>query len=499
MLDVATDAIFVQDLQQHLSFWNKGAEHLYGWEAAEIVGKKTVERLYRPANLPDFEAIQFTLIREGKWQGELQQITKDGKNIIVESRWTLVRDENGKPKSILTVSTDITEKKQLQAQFLQSQRLESIGTLASGIAHDFNNILTPILAVAQLLPLKIPNLDEKSHQMLEILEGSAKRGADLVKQILSFTRRGTEGIRNTIQARHLLSDIAQIAQRTFPKSIEIQTELASDLGTIVADATQIHQVMMNLTVNARDAMPNGGILRISAENLWVDESYAKMQVDAKVGPYIVITISDNGTGIAPEIIDRIFDPFFTTKEIGKGTGLGLSTVIGIIKNHNGFVNVYSEVGKGSIFKVYLPSNQICELPVTVDAKLINGNGELILVIDDEVTICEITKTTLESHNYRVLSVSNGIDALATYTQFKNDINLVLIDLMMPEIDGYTTIFTLQRINPPIKIIAMSGLMPNWNNYNRNLNIQDFLPKPFTTQALLISLNNVLNSALGTDT
>jgi PAS domain S-box-containing protein len=496
LLDVATDAIFVQDLEQHLLFWNKGAEHLYGWEAVEILGKRAVELLYRQSTtLPEFEAIQAMLAQEGKWQGELQQVTKDGKNIIVESRWTLVRDEAGNPRSILTVSTDITEKKQLQAQFLRTQRLESIGTLASGIAHDLNNILTPILIVAQLLPIKFPNLDEKSRQLLEILESSAKRGADLVKQILSFTRRGVEGTRTIIQARHLLADVAQIAQKTFPKSIETQTDLTPNLWTIVADATQLHQVLMNLTVNARDAMPNGGILSISAENLWIDESYARMYVDAEVGPYIVITIGDTGTGIAPEIIDRIFDPFFTTKEIGKGSGLGLSTVMGIIKNHNGFVNVYSEVGKGTTFKVYLPSNQATEPQALVDAELPNGNGELILVVDDEITICGITKTMLETHNYRVLTASDGISALALYAQYKDDISVVLIDLMMPEIDGSTTILTLQRINPQVQIIAMSGLMSNGTNlHNISVSIQEFLSKPFTNQALLSALQKVLRTS-----
>jgi PAS domain S-box-containing protein len=494
LLDIATDAIFVQDLEQHLLFWNKGAENLYGWSAAEILGKTTVELLYRhSATLPEFEVIQAMLAKEGKWHGELQQVTKDGKDIIVESRWTLVRDEAGNPKSILTVSTDITEKKQLQAQFLRAQRLESIGTLASGIAHDFNNILTPILAVAQLLPLKFTNLDDKSQQLLEILEGSAKRGADLVKQILSFTHRGVEGTRTIVQIKHLISDVARIAQRTFPKSIETQTNLAPHLWTIYADTTQLHQVLMNLTVNARDAMPNGGILSISAENFWVDESYARIHVDAEVGPYIMITISDTGTGIAPEIIDRIYDPFFTTKELGKGTGLGLSTVMGIIKSHRGFVNIYSEVDKGSTFKVYLPSSQVTESQVSVDTELSKGNGELILVVDDEITIREITKATLETHNYRALTASDGIGALALYSQYKDDISVVLIDLMMPVMDGSTTILTLQRINPQVQIIAMSGLIPNWTNVHKgSLSIQEFLPKPFTNQVLLNALQNVLH-------
>ncbi|BAY47140.1 two-component hybrid sensor and regulator [Scytonema sp. HK-05] len=495
LLDVATDAIFVQDLEQHLLFWNKGAERLYGWEAAEVLGRSAESLVYKSEEtLPPFEAIQTILAAEGKWQGELQQVTKDGKKIIVESRWTLVRDVAGNSKSILIVNTDITAKKQLEAQFLRTQRLESLGTLASGIAHDFNNILTPILAIAQLLPLKFPKLDENTQELLRMLEGSAKRGGDLVTQILSFSRRGVEGSRTIVQTKHLLLDVAQIAQRTFPKSIETQTNIAPNLWTVFADATQLHQVLMNLTVNARDAMPDGGILEISAENLWVDESYARMHVDAEVGSYIVITITDTGCGIPPEIMDRIFDPFFTTKEVGKGTGLGLSTVIGIIKSHCGFVNVYSEMGKGSRFQVYLPSSQLTETPAATDVELPNGHGELILVVDDEVTICQITKSTLESHNYKVLTASDGIEALALYAQYKDEISVVLIDLMMPGIDGSTTILTLQRMNPHVQIIAMSGLMSNWTTaQKRSFGIQYFLSKPFTAQALLSTLREVRDS------
>ncbi|BAZ18083.1 multi-sensor hybrid histidine kinase [Calothrix sp. NIES-4071] len=496
LLDVATDAICVQDLEHNLLFWSKGAERLYGWEAASILGKSAVQLLYKDDdNLPNFEAMVAMLAREGNWQGELQQVTKNGKDIVVESRWTLIRDLEGNPKSILNVSTDITEKKQLQAQFLRAQRLESVGTLASGIAHDFNNILTPILAVAQLLPLKLPNLDDNTKQLLNILEDSAKRGADLVKQILSFTRRGVEGSCTIVQARHLLLDVAKVAQRTFPKSIKTQTDIAPDLWTIFADATQIHQVLMNLIVNARDAMPDGGILDINATNLWVDQSYARMHMDATVGSYIVITVTDTGTGIAPSIIDRIFDPFFTTKEVGKGTGLGLSSAMGIIKNHNGFLNVYSELGKGSSFRVYLPSCQVNESEGKVDVSASNGNGELILVVDDETIICEVTKTTLLSHNYKVLTANDGIEALALYAQYKKDIDLVLIDLMMPSMDGDTTILTLQRMNPQVKIIAMSGLISKANTCDKSLNLQEFLPKPFTTQALLSTIQKVLHPNL----
>lgn len=485
LLDISIDAIAVRDLENHILFWNKGAERLYGWTTAEVLGKNAAELLFKSRQpSPPFLEIQSILAKDDKWQGEFHQVTKDGRDIIVESRWTLMRDEAGNPKSILTISTDITQKKQLEAQFLRTQRLESLGTLASGIAHDFNNILTPILAIAQLLPIQLPNLDENTQQLLRILEDSAKRGADLVQQILSFTR-GVEGSRSIVQVRHLLSDVAQVALRTFPKFIETKTDINPELWTVFADATQLHQVLMNLCVNARDAMPDGGILHISAENLWLDENYATtVHVDAKEGSYVAIAIADTGIGIPPEIMERIFDPFFTTKEVGKGTGLGLSTVMGIIKNHSGFVTVNSEIGKGSCFKVYLPSREVTETKAVIDAELPNGNGELILVVDDEVSICEIAKTTLESHNYRILTASDGIGALALYAQHMDDISLVLLDMMMPVMDGASTILMLQRMNPKVQIIAMSGLMSYESPaQKKSFGIREFLAKPFTAQVL----------------
>ncbi len=355
LLNIASDAIFVRDLEDHILFWNSGAERLYGWTAAETLGNKTTEFMCQPINSQIQAAIK-TVLEVGLWQGELQKSTKSGNEVIVSSRMTLVRDEAGQAKSILTVDTDITEKKQLEAQFYRAQRLESLGTLASGIAHDINNILTPILGFAQLLPLKLPNLDEQNRRMLEIITDNAKRGAKLVKQILLFSK-GEPEKRVVLQLKYLLKEIEQIVKETFPKSIEISSEQATkkELWTVSADPTQIYQVLMNLCVNARDAMPNGGILTIAAENQFFDENYVKMNLEAKVGKYVVITISDTGCGIPKAIQERIFEPFFTTKESAKGTGLGLSTVIGIVKNHGGFVNLKSAISKGSQFQVCLPA------------------------------------------------------------------------------------------------------------------------------------------------
>lgn len=491
LLDIATDAILVRDVHNQILFWNKGAEKLYGWKAEEVLGKPVSRLLYQEP-LNQFQTAQQELMIKNEWQGELSQITKTGQEIIVESRWALVRDDEGQPKFILVVSTDVTGKKQLEAQFFRAQRLESIGTLASGIAHDLNNILTPVLATAQLLQMKLVDLDQRSLQMLQVLEANTKRGADLVKQVLSFAR-GVEGKVTILQVKHLIREIQQIVRETFPKSIELQVETTANLWTVTGNATQLHQVLMNLCVNARDAMPEGGRLEIKAENLTIDESYARLNFDAKPGNYIAITVADSGVGIPKDLFERIFEPFFTTKEPGKGTGLGLSTALGIIKSHRGFITVYSSPGRGTQFKVFLPavmSDSYLEVSIS---DIRTGQQELILVVDDEAPIREVTKASLETYQYRALTASDGVEAIALYAQNQHDIRLVIVDMMMPSIDGPTTIRTLKEINPQIKIIAVSGLLYNYQSTPVDyLGIHSFLPKPYTLKELLKAVHEALN-------
>lgn len=489
LLDIATDAILVCDLEGRILFWNKGAERLYGWQAADALGQKASELLYKPASL-QFAVAQQALIAQGEWYGELEQVTRSGQPLVVESRWTLMRDDDQRPKSVLGVSTDITAKKQLEAQFLRAQRMESIGTLAGGIAHDLNNILTPILATAQLLQIKLPTADERTQQMFRMIEVNTKRGAALVKQVLSFAR-GIEGKHTVLQAKHLIWEVEQIISETFPKSIEVQIQVASDLWSVSGNATQLHQVLMNLCVNARDAMPQGGLLQIAADNFTADESYARMNLEAKPGSYIVVSVTDTGLGIAPEVLDRIFEPFFTTKPVGEGSGLGLSTVAGIVKSHGGFVNVASVVGKGTQFKIFLPSVNTLAVLQQPDSQIPAGEGELILVVDDESAICEISEKLLLSYQYRALTAHDGIEAIALYVEHKQEVSAVVVDMMMPAMDGIATIRTLQKINPQVKIIASSGLTPSDELVTSALGIQDFLAKPYTAQEFLTTIHTVL--------
>jgi two-component system, cell cycle sensor histidine kinase and response regulator CckA len=492
LLDQAQDAILVRDLEQNILFWNKGAERIYGWTAEEAIGRNAAELLLKEPSR-QFENARQAVIDKGEWRGDIRQLRRDGAEIIVESRWTLVRDDQGAPTSILVINTDITEKKGMEAQFLRAQRMESIGTLAGGIAHDLNNVLSPILMAIDMLQLKAT--DEATRKWLEVLRANAERGGNMVRQVLSFAR-GVEGERVALQPKHLIKEIVKILRETLPKSIEINFELPDDLWIISADATQMHQVLMNLCVNARDAMPEGGSISIKAENTLVDENYARMHIEAKPGRFVLVTVSDTGPGMSPEIQSRIFEPFFTTKEMSKGTGLGLSTALTIVKSHGGFMNVYSELHKGSQFALYLPA---LDAPGRTEAGALQtdlplGNGELILVVDDEESIREITRGTLETFGYTVLTASDGTEAVGLYADRKNDIAVVLTDMMMPFMDGPATIRALQKMNPAIKIIAASGLTAGHKPGEASLEgVKVFLSKPYTAEKLLKALAEILKS------
>lgn len=491
LIDIATDAIFVRDLNNRILFWSQGAQRLYGWTPAEAIGKTAQELFNTESSYLLAQALNLVL-EQGEWQGELEQVTKTGQKIIAVSRWTLMREQSGQPKSILAVNSDITQKKKFEQQLYHSQRLETIGTLATGIAHDFNNLLTPILTIAQLLPLKFPNLDPDTQQLLTMVENSAKRGADLVKQLLYF-QHGTQEKPVPTQLAHLLEEVISVAQSTFPKTIRISKHIpTNELGLILASPTQIHQVFMNILVNAQDAMPYGGNLTIKAQNSYLDQNYVRMNWQADVGSYVVVTVSDTGVGIPSELIKRIFDPFFTTKQFGKGKGLGLATVEGIVKSHDGFIKIDSQVAKGTKFQVFLPAIEATLTHTSYAQNLLpKGNGELILIVDDESIIQQTAKTSLQNYNYKTLTAKDGIEAIAIYAQQQNQISLVLIDMMMPNMDGPTAIRAIHQINPHVKFIPTSGLPPD-PQQTSTLNIKTFLLKPYTIEQLLNALHSSLS-------
>ena len=489
LLDKAHDAILVCDLQGHITSWNKGAERVYGWTATEALQKKFGE-LLPVRDVAKIDEAQRQTLEKGEWIGELSQTTKAGKGVVVQSRWVLMSD-HGKPTTFLVINTDITEKKHFEEQYLRAQRLESIGILASGIAHDLNNVLAPVLMGAQLLRMTITDPDAAGP--LDAIESSAQHGSDLVKQILAFGR-GVGGERIELQLGHLLRDVHKLVRETFPRSIEVELSLPKDLWLIKAVSTQIHQVLMNLCVNARDAMPKGGRLQIRAENVHLDESYVAGNPEAKPGPHLVITVSDTGMGMPPEVMQRIYDPFFTTKEIGKGTGLGLSTVKGIVKNHEGFIHVYSEVNKGSRFRVYFPavgtaSVKDCE---NQQRQLPRGKGELVLIVDDEENVRQVTANTLQRYGYCTLMAKDGAEGLATYVAHHSEIELVLTDMMMPLMGGAALIHSLQRFNPKVKIIALTGMIEAVDP-DAIIGLE-VITKPFRAENLLGTVRRVLDAS-----
>lgn len=490
LLNKTQDAICVRDVDGKVLFWNKAAERIYGWTADEIVGLRTADLIYGERKL--YEETHIAVLEQGEWSGEVNQVTKDRRLLIVQERLSLVRGDDGKPKSILTITTDVTEQKKIEAQLLRAQRMESIGTLAGGIAHDLNNILAPILMSIEILKSFVS--DPAASNILETINVSAARGADIVRQVLSFAR-GLDGQRIEIQPKHLFKDIEHLVKDTFPKNIQFQFTASHDAWPILGDPTQLYQVFLNLCVNARDAMPNGGLINVTLENRMADDHYAAMHSLSSAGPYIDVIVTDSGVGIPPEHIGRIFEPFFTTKSIGTGSGLGLSTVMAVVKNHGGFVNVYSEMGKGTSFHICLPARPLSEPPyiATVDTSLPRGNGELILLIDDEGSVLTITSQTLQAFGYRVITATDGTEALAFYAEHRSQVAAVLTDIMMPIMDGTATIRALRKMNPAVKIIAASGLNTKSDpTKETESGVKHYLAKPYTARTLLETLHAILN-------
>ena len=494
LLDKAQDAIIVTDLDRRVTFWNKGAERLYGWAAAEARGKFVTGLVYPDRNSREIEQAFEEVLRRGEWAGELQPQTRDGKRVIVESSWTLVRDANGDARSILSINTDVTDRRKLEQQFYRAQRLDSIGTLAGGIAHDLNNVLAPIMLGMGVLKDRLT--DDDSREVLATISSSAKRGAEMVAQVLSFAR-GQEGRRVEIRIADLVADAVRIAKDTFPKSIEIVTDLAADTPAIVGDPTQCHQVLLNLCVNARDAMPDGGVLTITARLATFEGHGDAIPEHPAPGGYVVIQVQDTGTGIPPHVLDKIFDPFFTTKEAGKGTGLGLSTSQTIVRNHGGVIRASSHPNeRGSRFDIFLPAAPAAPAMATTGQtnKTPRGAGQTILVVDDEPSVRLVLRTALERAGYQVLPATNGREAIDVFrAQPAGSIAAVIIDMMMPVMGGLSAIQEIVKINPNVRIIAASGIPDNEASAKAvGRQVRQFLAKPFSTEKLLRVVNQVVS-------
>ena len=423
---------------------------------------------------------------------EYRFLRRDGSVVWIHDEMHLLRDATGQPHEVVGAWTDITERKELETHLLRTQRLESVGRLASGIAHDLNNILAPMLMAPPLLREAIK--DPELRNMLDLVETNAQRGSNIIKQLLTFGR-GLEGERVPVQLRALVNDMSGIIRETFHKNIITRRETPRDTWLVSGDATQLHQVLMNLCVNARDAMPEGGTLTLKLENQEFDESFARMTPGARPGRYVCLSVTDTGEGIAPEHLDKIFDPFFTTKELGKGTGLGLSTVLGIVQSHDGFIQVHSQPGRGTQFKVYLPASETAEaLPASEANQLLpQGGGELVLVVDDEKSVRQVTRHLLERNGYRVIEAAEGADGITQYVAHQQEVQVVVTDLAMPVMDGPAFIRVLRRLNPQVRVIAVSGYQSK-SSLPADLGVpgEAHLSKPFSGAMLLQTLQRVLH-------
>jgi two-component system cell cycle sensor histidine kinase/response regulator CckA len=389
---------------------------------------------------------------------------------------------------------DAGAKKRLDEQFLRTQRLESIGMLASGIAHDLNNVLAPIILAAPVLREHATNPEDL--RIITSLEKSAERGVELVRQILSFAH-GAGNSQQVVQIQHLMKDALSVTNETFPKNIRVIETIPTNLWPVMADPTQVHQVILNLCVNARDAMPGGGTLSLGAENCLLDEVTARKIDGGRPGAWTVLYVEDSGTGIPAEALSHIWEPFFTTKGEGKGTGLGLSTVRSIVANHNGFITLKTQPGRGTTFRVYLPAAELKANVGVIDAaapKEDRGNGELVLVVDDEPQIRDITAAMLSRNGYRVLTAGDGAEAVALFATRSGEISVLITDLIMPNLDGAALANIALHLNPRLKVLAMSGL----SSANRTGKTERFggafLFKPFKLQALLAAVGALLHPA-----
>lgn len=473
LLEQTHDAIYVMDGQGRIGFWNAGAERLYGWRASEVLGRVADDLFYKDnSQLPQLELVY----TQGEWTGELNQTTKSGGERVVISRRTQLRDSGGKPAGILNINTDITEQKKLEHQFLRAQRMECVGALAGGIAHDLNNMLAPIVMAAEMLKENVRSEDEK---LVELVATSANRGAELVRQILAFAR-GTSKSDTIFNLGHLISDVEKVLKATLPAGIKIESKWPRKLENILGDPTQIHQVLMNLCINARDAMPNGGRLTISAGAVSGEEGAG----------WIWVRVEDTGMGIPEALLGKIFEPFFTTKDPGKGTGLGLATVKKIIAGHQGRIEVSSVPGSGTKFTMYLPA--AVAAPTVENGREpsvpLGGHGERILVAEDEAALREILRATLESFNYQVEVASNGEEALSLLRRGNYD--LVLTDLNMPVMGGLELVRQAARLHLTTRFVLMTGVVEKDSSANGG-GLQ-LLKKPFSTHALLRTLREVLD-------
>jgi PAS domain S-box-containing protein len=488
LIDRAREAMVVHDLDGRISYWNPSAARLYGWTAEEAREMRAENVFFQGKTAP--QQAMDSLFDFGAWLGELPQTDRKGRAFTVEAHWTLLRDADERPRRVFCIHTDITDRKALEEQFLRAQRLESIGRLASGIAHDLNNVLAPVLMALGAFRTKLK--DHDSIELLDAAETSVNRGSDLLRQILLLSR-GERGKRLALDLKPMFNELRRFMFETFPKSITTEIDCPDSLWPITANPSQMHQILLNLCVNARDAMSDGGTLRLRASNKDFKTKFAK-KLGIEPGRHVVIEVEDTGEGIPEELISKVFDPFFTTKDVGKGTGLGLTTVASLVRAHGGSVDIASELGKGTTFTIRMPASSKIGAPAEeeIARKTAPGRGEWILVVDDEPAVLKVIRSTLLRSGYHVHEASSGALAMKIIADDNNRVDLLISDIVMPGIDGWTLMRQAKQVAPSLRILAMTGHTEHIRDNAAKMGCE-VLTKPFSVAALLTTIRSALDA------
>ena len=478
------------DLEGTIIFVNESFLDTFGYARQEVIGRN-IETFFSPFIGYEFQLNILPASLKGGWNGELRAVRKDGKEINVFMSTSTVKDDDGQPVVVVAVLSDITLRKQLEAQLRQSQKMEAIGQLAGGVAHDFNNLLTVIEGYIDLLKNKLGQ-NNGVENYIKQMKNATDRALSHTRQLLTFSRRQVVQPK-IIDVNKTIKELSKMLNRLIGEHIELITNLDQKIWPIKVDPSQFEQVILSLIVNARDAMPKGGELSIETELIKLDKNYNRFHPDVKPGDYVLIKVSDTGIGMSEEVQQRIFEPFFTTKEKGKGTGLGLATVYGIVKQNNGHIAVQSEVGKGTTFSVYFPALKAKSYSEeeTGDSAQLKGQGQQILVVEDEYLVRELICDTLRNLGYNVLEASNGEQALKVFLQNANKIDLVLTDLVMPVMNGRKLAEMLKKEKPDIRLLFMTGYDDNAISKQGMVTEDiDYITKPFSPAKLAKKLEEV---------
>lgn len=492
LVGLSPDLIAVTSPDRRILFWSEGAEAVTRWSSDEAMGKDFLELLGAKGDMGLEDAFQ-RVAAGGAWEGEFDVVIRSDSRRTLHGRWKYIQDGEDLAGSLLLLNSDVTEFKQTRPETLRAQRLDNIGALACGIAHDLNNVLAPVLIGADVLESTCQL--QSQLDMVRMIRTSAQRGSQIVKQVLQFVR-GEEGAKVPVDVKGLVSDVAEVMRSTLPKNVEFEVSADVDGGYVLGEPTELQQVLLNLCINARDAMPQGGKLKLAVERVVTDDVFARMAPGAKADAYMVFSVRDGGCGIPKENMERIFEPHFTTKNVGNGTGLGLATVRGIIQSHGGFVRCESVVRKGSAFFACLPAIEETEAGHAAIPELpeIRGSGELLLVVDDEPLIGELCRGVLETHGYRSVVATDGIEALTLFGQHRGEIRAVISDIAMPYMDGIALTRAIRRLAPTLPILIATGtadgaLLRGMEEFP-NLTL---IRKPYTQRMLLGAVRRCLAS------